>query len=338
MKFIFLSIFLISSISLIGQDTILLEIAPLVKTKLVESSNHYYSIKSIEEFPFPSELPSGILMVKYDNVNQILLTVPTSKNQLNGEMKIYYPNGKIRERVNFIDGKFHGVYIFFNKNGGLKTSIEYVHGKKNGYECDYFSSSFLSDRIHFDKGIYTGKREAWHPNGVKQFELSELYQYGPSDGKTIYWSDKGIKLAEGNYKGVYPIGEMTTFYKNGQMKKRGRGPSYLNDSLPENHYNIRIYFRRDVTGEYIKDAAIYEEWYEDGQVKTKLLPNKENELILEVEKFYPNGIMKEKGNLILTSTGKFGYQDPQEKKIEAKTWEKIGSWNYWNEAGIPIKK
>lgn len=73
---------------------------------------------------------NGILSIEYYNDN----------GKLDGEVVVYYPDGTVAERSNYIDGKLEGVSKWFAENGKILKEIIYKNDALNGpakyYDAD----------------------------------------------------------------------------------------------------------------------------------------------------------------------------------------------------------
>ena len=61
---------------------------------------------------------------------------PYNLGQLNGELKEYYPNGKLKEQTNYINNEKHGESKFYNESGKLIK------------EKTYFDDEVFSEKIY----------------------------------------------------------------------------------------------------------------------------------------------------------------------------------------------
>ncbi len=85
----------------------------------------------------------------------------------------YHPNGNIKYRVHLKNSLYHGTYKEFYENGGLKTSIVYKNGKKEG----------MSLHIH-KQGHKFSKTEIYWENDSANYQknysrTNELISEGP---------------------------------------------------------------------------------------------------------------------------------------------------------------
>lgn len=61
----------------------------------------------------------------------------------------YYPNGKVKERGQFVNGKMSGVWNSFNESGVLTAEASYVDGQKEGEWRVYDGSGALRYKVTY---------------------------------------------------------------------------------------------------------------------------------------------------------------------------------------------
>ncbi len=96
-----------------------------------------------------------------------------TRNILNGASVTHYPDGKVAER------------------------LKYVNGKKDGEWLKYFESGKISLRSFYTNGILNGKLEVWFENGRPQY--SGFYKNNLREGKWIIYREDGSVRYEINY-------------------------------------------------------------------------------------------------------------------------------------------
>ncbi|AUP77759.1 toxin-antitoxin system YwqK family antitoxin [Flavivirga eckloniae] len=68
-----------------------------------------------------------------------LITVENynDKGNLEGERIVYYPNGQIAEKKNYLDGKLDGVSIWFSRDNIVLKEFTYANGELHGLAKSY---------------------------------------------------------------------------------------------------------------------------------------------------------------------------------------------------------
>lgn len=131
-----------------------------------------------------------------------------------GLNKIFYQDSprRIQYEINMYQGKRHGDFKEYYKNGQLKSEIQYYHGERHGESKKYYQDGQLKSIFHFKHGKQYGNRESYYSNG-------NPYRWGylknnihPEDYIEEYYNLEGKKLKFKN------LGDHYTFYNKEQEK------------------------------------------------------------------------------------------------------------------------
>lgn len=121
--------------------------------------NYVYNFYELDksEFSFIDGKINGVYKFFYETRE-----VKLEYKYTNGE-KIehirYYKNGKIAFKYDIKNGRKHGNYEYYSKDGKKRLELSFWEGKKDG-ELSYFDSLERHIKIEdFDKGLYLGKLE-----------------------------------------------------------------------------------------------------------------------------------------------------------------------------------
>jgi len=91
-----------------------------------------------------------------------LINLFNAKGKRHGYWEVYYDNGNLWYKGNYVDGKEHGYWELYHSNGNLCFKGNYVYWE------EYHSNGNL--RV---KGFYDmGKKVDYNPDEVKQMELT----------------------------------------------------------------------------------------------------------------------------------------------------------------------
>ena len=102
------------------------------------------------------------------------------KNQYNeslekiGYWEIFYPNGKLHSKGNFINDSKDGYWEGYFTNGNLSSKGCYRYGLQNGYWEDYASDGQINFRGCFVEGYLDGYWEYQVINNVATHECFYL--------------------------------------------------------------------------------------------------------------------------------------------------------------------
>jgi antitoxin component YwqK of YwqJK toxin-antitoxin module len=109
-------------------------------TRLLENSLYYY--KSVEPFHFMSETEVR-----------------------NCTLKKWFSNGQIENEITIVNGKRHGTQIIYNKDGTVKSTLEYENDMLNGYTRTYHQTGYRHLDIHFLNNKKQGLCRKWKADG-----------------------------------------------------------------------------------------------------------------------------------------------------------------------------
>lgn len=113
----------------------------------------------------------------------------------NGEWINYYGSGKVKEKINFVNGHRQGKWTYYNENGTIQTDAEYVKGKKEGEIL--FTSYFESKKVKQTWTLINGKRE----------------------GNFFNYYENGKVMTKGKYKNDQPVGKWRSYDESGKEIK-----------------------------------------------------------------------------------------------------------------------
>lgn len=257
------------------------------QVKNVETDNghnifYYPSGQISSEGKMVNGRPDGLW--KSYHVNGNLKAIGIRKYALLDSVWCFYNNdGKIAEKINYIDGKKNGYYYTFkyfkNKNdslvGYLASRELYLNNRKHGVSEYFYKNGNIYQSVSYLEGKKNGLTRQYNPYGL----LVLIIDY--REGREV---DRNII---NQYRDSLKHGVWQEFYPNGKLKKE---ENYTNGSL---NGLVKLY---DLKGELLNAYR-----YEEGILKDTAV-NIENEIDI-VEEFYD--IKDEQGNLIKRKSGGF---------------------------------
>lgn len=98
------------------------------------------------------------------------------RGELDGECKLYYPDGTLKAQMYYEKGKLHGPSSFYNTKGQLLAQSVFVKGMQEGVSYWYYPSGALYARHHYHKGFLHGPQEYFFEDG--SIKTSLLYRQG----------------------------------------------------------------------------------------------------------------------------------------------------------------
>ena len=90
----------------------------------------------------------------------------------NGLFEVWYENGQIKSKCEYVNGQIHGNYTSWHDNGRRWCEVKYNYGLKHGvYKRWWYGTDQLMEKITYMNGIIHGLYESWTEYGVKEKEL-----------------------------------------------------------------------------------------------------------------------------------------------------------------------
>jgi len=148
------------------------------------------------------------------------------KGQLHGELKLFFPNGRLKAHTYFKEGKRHGSSILYFLEGNKSEEFEYAEDKLVGEYVRYYPKDQGGKRlmtISYVEGLPHGNAMEWYPNG----SLKKVVHYErgvvDSDGKNpaiVIRSEDYTLLEVQDFRGGEPIGTHIKYHPNGREAYR----------------------------------------------------------------------------------------------------------------------
>lgn len=85
-------------------------------------------------------------------------------DSLDSEVIKKYHDGKIMTRANYLSGKLHGEWKYYDNRGRLHLSNHFAHGVMDRY-CSFWRSGVQGVLAHFDHGYMDGEMKTFYKDG-----------------------------------------------------------------------------------------------------------------------------------------------------------------------------
>jgi len=80
-------------------------------------------------------------------------------NTKEGEFKVWYSNGQIESKTNFLNGLRHGLHEYWYSNGNRESIQNYSYGQENG-KCTWWNNDgSLQQELIFEKGLNQNQKD-----------------------------------------------------------------------------------------------------------------------------------------------------------------------------------
>ena len=109
-----------------------------------------------------------------------------------------YPNGNIKSKTNYKDGRKHGLCKEYYENGNLQREAIYENGAYIETIRTYYKNGTLMSENIYDETTNEKVSKTYFDNGIVSHET--IYKAGTKDGIYKHYSKKGNLLLIGNIK------------------------------------------------------------------------------------------------------------------------------------------
>ncbi|MCG8410081.1 MAG: hypothetical protein MI739_02225 [Bacteroidales bacterium] len=93
-----------------------------------------------------------IKKIFYEKSKALKKEITVKNNKKNGIAKEYYPDGKLRTVVNYVDNLKEGKTIWYHKNGKAYRVTPYKKGKMHGIRKTYYQNGKIQAKIPYKEG------------------------------------------------------------------------------------------------------------------------------------------------------------------------------------------
>lgn len=138
----------------------------------------------------------------------------------NGYQKYYYSNkGLIINEEGFVKKNLEqGLWKrYWNEDGKLKEIINFKDGKPHGERKNYWKNGNLKSSAYWDSGLQSGKGFFYYENGNLE-ESNYRFNEKLHGVYKAYYPDKTLKT-HCNYWNNHPLDTCRNYYPNGNLKK-----------------------------------------------------------------------------------------------------------------------
>ncbi|MCD4772726.1 MAG: hypothetical protein K8R41_05005 [Bacteroidales bacterium] len=250
------------------------------------------------------------------------------KNDIkNGLTQSFYPNGKLKRSVNFIDGLEEGICKEYTKNERIITLF-------------YYKKGFIIDKENINRFDQQNKKHGiwkyYYPDG--KLKLVGKYKHGKKEGFFKEYSNvgdlaKAEKFTNGiiqeNVAKLKKLDVKKDYYKNGKVKIVA---SYK-DGVPEG-----------IRREYSEDGTIENSYiFKNGVIIGKGIITKKGERDGFWNEYFDNGDTKAKGNYNKDiKTGEWKYYHKNGKLEQDGNFEDngklTGKWRWYYKSGRLLRE
>ncbi|MCI0382332.1 MAG: hypothetical protein L0207_04700 [Chlamydiae bacterium] len=182
---------------------------------------------------------------------------------LEGEQKEYFPSGNLKTRMSFAYGVKAGPFEQWHENGNKAVSCLFSNGKKDGQYLVYFENGKPRLEEYYVEDQLDNLRKEWHENGSLKFEGDFIV--GKKQGWHREWNEKGELISEAKYENDLPDGIAKIFYAKDKIRQRNSFSLGKRNGQSEEFYENG---KPKYAGKYQDDLLDGEVkgWYENGSL------------------------------------------------------------------------
>lgn len=296
--------------------------------------NYYYNNGNPLESTYFKEKDTTEYILNYFNENN----VPIIKDG-EGLFETFYSSGKPKKKTTYKNGVPNGEYLYWNPNGNIRIKGAYNNGKKDGLWTEFFiTGQQIYQTTNFSNGLKNGEFKEYLLNG--NLTIFGNYKNHLKDGKWEYYFENEQLDMSGPFQDDLQHGDWKFYYPNGQLYYEGNFIKGQKNGEWRFNYNNGETWR---IGHYLNDlkSGYWVTYYENKQkaIEGNYKKNKENG---EWESWYENGQLKDKGsysNALMDKNWEGYYKTGQLKyKGNYELDYKIDNWTYWAPNGKLIEK
>jgi len=134
----------------------------------------------------------------YDKQGNLLREENYANYRLDGEMKIFYPSGALKELLHYSDGLRDGDDKAYFESGGLEFEGSYTDNDLEGTSVHYYDTGEVKSREHYAKGYLDGEKRIFYKSGILKQSMD--YQHGVLEGAVTTYAEDGNVIVEEHYE------------------------------------------------------------------------------------------------------------------------------------------
>ena len=138
-----------------------------------------------------------------------------SNGKINGQLKVYHYNSKLKKIGNYLNGVENGLFKEYDEYGNLEAEYSMSNGELNGVFKTYYSNGKLKISGNYLKGQKHGNFIEYDEYGAKEAEY--VMVNGMKNGVLKIYKDGKIDVST-TYKDDIKNGQHIEYYYNDETK------------------------------------------------------------------------------------------------------------------------
>ncbi len=210
------------------------------------------------------------------------------------QVREYYPNGKLKNEIPYVNGKIQGIKKSYFEDGSLHREEEYREGKREGVSREYFGNGALKEYETFKDDRVNGECYTNYPTGQRM--KSGQCIDGKKSGKWTFFHINGNRYMEGNYIDDMMEGEWHSFAPEGWLDSSGEYRKGSQSGIWVYYDRNRKIIRKLTLKESMIDGMCW--MYKDGKLMSEgIMTGHTHEPVKNGiwKSYYDNGLQKVEG-------------------------------------------
>lgn len=238
-----------------------------ISTEKREKSDYSWENKSITAYRITLIKKAGIYdpdngkKTDYYYGDVVKAEYTLSNGKINGQLKVYHYNGKLKKVGNYTNGVENGLFKEYDDSGNLEAEYKMANGEMNGALKAYYSNGKLRKSGNYLKGKESGNFVEYDEDGNKEAEY--VMANGMKNGVLKIYEDGKIYNST-TYKDDIKNGQRVEYHYNdetGKLQLKLIG-EYLND---EKNGTWKLFFIEEGTTERLLTLENYTKDVKNGQ-------------------------------------------------------------------------
>jgi antitoxin component YwqK of YwqJK toxin-antitoxin module len=202
--------------------------------------------------------------ITYSKEGVKLSEIEWKRNEVNGIVHIFYPNGKVQKKGYKVKDLSEGWWDEYYESGQLKSHEYFKNGKYEGSAETYYENGQIESKGKYESDERQGEWVFYHDNG--QISKVGSYDRGQSTGLWKYFYATGIRYYTAERNAGKLNGSYEDYYESGKLKSKG---VCVNDTWQGRYEMYHENGKLKKTGSYQLDSmdGDWINYYEDGTIE-----------------------------------------------------------------------
>lgn len=239
---------LIFSIS--SKDSEIFRIIDIPEIENLEFENGNFTLLENANINLAIEFLKNIQTIKYSKLHEVYNNQNKNNKWINDKseiIKTYHENGQIKEEIETLNNKWHGLYKLYHENGQLLVVTRFENEKQvDGIVDSYDDNGTLIRTVIIKNGNFNGPFKEFYPSGTIKKEGE--YKEGEIIGIPIeYFEDGNVIRSKRNDSNInFASGKTKDNPESNEVESTNK---YINTVLTNKEF-------KDIIDSYIKNEKV----------------------------------------------------------------------------------